>query len=354
MNSPQLLEVSTQQWLQGLKASTASFIKAMANEDYSYFRYSFSGDLPSDVHWGLGNTVFAIRCLSVTGLLKELPESLCDNMHDSIESFASGSYYFDPYITKGNSDLAFVEQIKRAETRQTFAALHLLGKKPGKAFAHIPEDEEGVINYLQGLNWNSPWAAASHFNHLLFFLNYNSLFFESKKRQSQKLIKCAVDWIHQIQCPEDGCWYSGNPPLAQKINGAMKVVNGLHSAAIYQFPHAEKLLDTALNGANDNEACSNFNIAYVLHAGAQNSPLYRQAEIESYLLQRLKIYQQFYDENSGGFRFHRKKANEKYYGCTISQGKNEADIHGTAMFLWGIAVIDQTIKLGMNFHIPIN
>ena len=28
-----------------------------------------------------------------------------------------------------------------------------------------------------------------------------------------------------------------------------------------------------------------------------------------------------------------------YYGCKVALGKNEPDIHGTTLFMWGIAII---------------
>lgn len=57
------------------------------------------------------------------------------------------------------------------------------------------------------------------------------------------------------------------------------------------------------------------------------------------------IEKQFYFPKLGGFYFSKNRANRKYYGATINKGKNEPDIHGTLMFLWGISLISQTLRI---------
>ena len=142
--------------------------------------------------------------------------------------------------------------------------------------------------------------------------------------------------------------------MIQKINGAMKVITGYHAAGIYDIPYAKRLIDTALLGINDSEACSNFNIVYVLYGATRVEPEYRKNEIEDFILKRLDIYRGYYWPEYGGFSFHKDRANDILYGTKISAGRNEPDIHGTVMFIWGISVMNAIIDLGIDWKIPLN
>lgn len=359
-------------WVRSLKDNINNFLSLMNKNDFSYFKYSLSGDLFTEKNnWGLGNLVFATKILYITGLIDDLTKEQKTNLKNSILKFSGNDgMIYDPIITSlsikdkikkklGLVDKTFLEniqEIRRAETRQSFAALHLLKSKPKIPFKKIPYNKDGIIEYLKKLDWSNPWSAGSHFSHLLFFLKMNSEFFsEYSEDESQELIKFAFDWIMEIQSEQDGSWYLGKDvPLNIKINGAMKVLTGLHAAGIYDFPNSKKLIDTALLGINDEEACSNFNIAYVLYCCKIIEPSYRNAEIEKFLLERIDLYKKFYHENIGAFSFYKRKANDIYYGKKITKGKNEPDIHGTILFIWGISIINQVIDLGIDFKIPLN
>ncbi len=66
------------------------------------------------------------------------------------------------------------------------------------------------------------------------------------------------------------------------------------------------------------------------------------------------MYTDYYWPGYGGFSFYKDRANDIYYGKKITKGLAEPDIHGTAMFVWGIALIDKILNLGLNFKIPLN
>ncbi len=358
-------------WLDHLKEDTAVFLNNMGNEDFSHFGYSYSGDLfyPPEDHWGLANTVFAVKILYITRLLPDIPLYKKENLYRKIVAFEHREGIYDPLITKLSSTdklkklvgrldrkkIDYYQEITRAETRQSFAALYLLNKQPAKPYLLIPYSKKGIDKYLSELNWKTPWAAGSHFSHLLFFLKMNALLFDYETNLSQTLINYAVDWISGLQSKEDGSWYQGDDvSLTQKINGAMKILTGFHAAHIYEFSHAKRLIDMALLGINDAEACSNFNIVYVLYACHKLFPDYRSDEITSFLINRVGLYKTFFHEHLKGFSFHRNKANEFFYGKRISKGKNEPDIHGTIMFIWGLCLIDEILDLRLGFRVPVN
>ncbi len=355
--------------LKELNNNIGKFINNLAEDNYSYFKYSLTGDIyKKNIKWGLGNLVFATKLLYIAGLFDEIDYRKKENIYKNILKFSKNGYLYDPIITRlnlkerlkkvfGKLDKIKVEHIentKRAETRQSFAALHLLMKKPKKPFLHIPYTKEGINNYLSSFNWSYPWAAGSHFSHLLFFLYMNSIIFKYKVNESKELIKYAVDWIGKIQSKDDGCWYRGSISLKEKINGAMKIFTGLHAVNIYNCKYSKKLIDTALSAINDKDACSNFNIVYVLYGCNKIEPEYRKDEIRDFLLKRVDIYKEYYHCDKDGFSFFKDRANDIYYGKKISEGKNEPDIHGTIMFIWGLSIINKIIDIGLDFKVPLN
>ena len=359
------------QWLDNLKESCWGFLNDIENEDFSYFKYSYSGDLFTNTNnWGLANSVYATKILYISKLLDRLTHQQKENIYQKIKVFfQKNGYIYDPVLTQfslknqvkrvlgkmSSRAIQYQEEVRRAETRQSFAALYLIGKRPHQPFLGIPYSEASIDQYLSQLNWSTPWAAGSHFSHLLFFLRMNAELFGYQEAVSSKLIQYAVQWINNIQNKQDGAWYVGTDvSLPQKINGAMKILTGLHAANIDKFNYANQLVDTALSGVNDSEACSNFNIVYVLYACHKVVPNYRKTEIVEFLLKRIELYRQFYYPNYGGFSFHRNKANDKLYGKVITAGKDEPDIHGTVMFVWGLSLINQMIDLGLDFEVPIN
>ena len=63
----------------------------------------------------------------------------------------------------------------------------------------------------------------------------------------------------------------------------------------------------------------------------------------------MKIYKEHFYEEFGGFSFLQNKANTHYYKFKISKGKDEPDIHGTVLFLWGVSIICQILKIETSF-----
>ena len=354
-------------WLFELKEKVPQFLEKLKGKKIpGFFRYSLSGDLyDENVKWGLGNTVFAVKIYYTLDLLKDLPEAEKKTMASFIKSFQrkNGTIYDSLVERKAflkekllvikNWDFNnfFHQQTIRAETRQAISALKLLEEKPDIVYNAFPKTEKEIEKYLSRLNWQKPWGAGSHFSHLIFFLKNSNL--ENKG----KLINFAINWVNKLQNSKDGCWYKENPTLQHKINGAMKIITGLKVADKMKFQYPEKLIDLCLLTKNDEHACDNFNIVYVLkYANELTKFSYKYDEIKNFAEDRLGIYKNYYFPEIGGFSFLPNKANVSYYGAKITEGLNEPDIHGTCMFLWGISVISQILKidkeLGFKEQIP--
>ncbi len=359
------------EWIDSLKPKLLQFLNNMSSDNFASVRYSYSGDIPQPSQkWGLGNLVFTAKILYISGLLDEIGQKAQQQLSESILTFSDRKgYLYDPYVTRlsfwqhvqkklGLLDASIVRHVaitRVAETRQAFAALYLLGKNPPQPFLHIPSNTKEVEKYLSSFDWSHPWGAGSYFSHLLFFLWFNANIFRYHIEENLKLIQYAVNWMMKLQSQQDGCWYAGTGvPLRQKINGAMKILTGLHVAGVNEFPYPERLIDTALSAINDNEACSNFNVVYVLYGARKQSPDYRSTEVREFLKNRLRLYREYYHPEKGGFSFLKQKANETYYGKRLTVGKNEPDIHGTILFVWGLSIINQMMDIGLDFKVPLN
>jgi len=356
-------------WLKDIKEGVHSFIQEMnVKKDFSYFKYSFSGDLYDlNTKWGLGQLVFATKILYMIDKIKELEPVHRINLINAINSFQTKEGYYTDIklfkpdekniiinmfkVLKGGKESSFHEKTKRAETRQSFAALLALNSKPLRSFLHIPYSKKEIEDYLGRLNWSQPWGAGSHFSHLIFFLHYNRFLFGLHKDDADDLIDYAIRWVNRLQSPTDGCWYSGDVPISQKVNGAMKVLIGLSAVKKSAF-YPERIIDTSLKIGKNSDACNDFNVVYVLYRCSKLTD-YRIDDIKNFCLKRLSQYKQYYHEDKGGFSFYLDRANDVYYGAKITQGLNEPDIHGTVMFLWGITLISQILKFDLGLKEPI-
>lgn len=355
-------------WLRDIDRRVFEFVLKMGNEDFTYFKYSLSGDIyGSSKRWGLGQAVFATKILYMLNKMGEIEGYRKDNLSKFIRSFQrSNGYIYDPLISKIVSYPNFKRflqernleglrniSVKRAETRQAFAALFCLSTAPEAPFLHIPYSEEKVERYLSSLGWKQPWSAGSHFSHLLFFLKVNRDMFNYEPELSAHLTEYAIKWVNKLQSDTDGTWHDGEVSLFQKINGSMKILTGFATANYFSLNFTEKFIDTILSGINNDNACDNFNIIYCLSFVTRLTD-YRKEEINKFCIDRLKIYQQYYHENDGGFSFYIDRANDTYYGAKITRGLNEPDIHGTAMFIWGVTLISRILKLeGLDFREPV-
>jgi hypothetical protein len=354
-------------WVEEIKQKTPLFLLRMGSSRRSgFFRYSYSGDyFGENIKWGLGNSVFALKIYYTLGLI---PENL-DDIGRFILSFQKKDGSFsDPLINMASLPLKLLNSMKtrnicslsnkevtRAQTRQAISVLHLFGlARNVKAYGDFPKTKNQIEEFLNSLNWNLPWGAGSHFSHLLFFLSFSDL------RNKLELMEFAIKWINKLQ-KDDGSWYLGDiTTVQQKINGAMKIITGFKVASavgrwnngkIY-FSKADKLIDLCLSAENNSQACDNFNIVYVLkYCDEVLRGGYKRDEIEKFMMRKLDDYRNFYHEEIGAFSFFEKKVNRFYYGGLISKGKNEPDIHGTVLFLWGLAVMAGFLKLDKELKI---
>ncbi len=345
-------------WLKHALANIPRFVRGQQGSTPGFYRYSFSGDLyDENEFWGLTSSVFAAKILYMLAVLDDR------HTHDlitRIKQFESADgTLFDPLLLKKSffpSLLTSLKQrdfhglvhhtqmLKRAETRQSTAALLCLGSGPSRPYRDIPETSESIRAFLSSLSWHLPWNAGSHLSHLLFFLHHNQQLF-GLYDTGQSLTDEVVAFLATIQSPTDGAWYTGTPvSTTQKINGAMKVLTGLSAAGIHQVPFVEKLIDTCLSHKTEEGACCSIDALYVLHWCSRASS-HREADVHQYALHKIEEIKEYYHETQGGFSFYHHRANARIYGAKVTSGKDEPDLHGTVLYVWGLVMIAQILRL---------
>jgi len=106
----------------------------------------------------------------------------------------------------------------------------------------------------------------------------------------------------------------------------------------FKFP--KTIIEGAIALRNNKQACDNFNIVYVLkYCNELTNASYRYSEIRNFMLERLRIYKEYYYPKIGGFSLYKNRVSNMYYGAYLSKGRHEPDIYGTPLFLWGISLI---------------
>ncbi|WP_421717194.1 hypothetical protein [Arcobacter arenosus] len=346
-------------WLFSLREEILEFLEHQKSKDIKgYYSYSYSGDIYNDKkHWNVGSSVYALKIYYTLDVEKN--DDII-NASNYIKSFYhnDGQIYDDfiyrkSFIRNIASSLKHKrwanilnEQYKRAETRQSYSSLMLYNELPENLNLKILKEDNEIKRYLSKLNWHEPWGAGSHFSHLMFFYKLALKSQIIDKNQFEKSIEYSINWINKLRHKQNGGWYEGEQEDRFIVNGAMKIITGLIAVDKVDFDYAQQLVDTCLRSTNDEHACDNFNIIFVLnYASKLFDRNYRQKEIEEFAINRLAKYKAHYKKEQGGFSFFPFASNSIYYGAKITKGIDEADIHGTVLFLWGIAIISQILGI---------
>src|SRR4030066_866208 len=89
-------------WIKDLTKKIESFLNEISENNYSYIRYSLSGDIyKEDIFWGLGQNVFMVKILYMLGLLGDIISEERLNLEKNILKFQdSNGYISDPLIIK--------------------------------------------------------------------------------------------------------------------------------------------------------------------------------------------------------------------------------------------------------------
>jgi hypothetical protein len=309
---------------------------------------------------GLGISCLALKTCVMLGLVARLLQGELEGWVNHIQSFQTEkgrfvSFFEDPAVLRVTDKRAgwFRRDIltRRAETRQACATLLSVGSVPLQPIAQLPRMSHQVRRYIQGLDWTEPWGAGSHVGHLLFFYELNARVF-GETATADELLPVVISELDRLQDPESGSWYSRRPAPHQVVNGAMKVLTG-YAFLNKPFRYPERLIDTCLAVANDDDGCNNADVIYVLHQCSHHTT-HRREEILDYCIRRLKTVERFRRED-GAFSFYGDRAQTNYYGASVSRGLRESDVHGTTLFVWTLVMIGDLLGFNqeMGWKLPV-
>tara|TARA_Y100000816_G_scaffold64403_1_gene42666 strand:- start:7882 stop:8985 length:1104 start_codon:yes stop_codon:yes gene_type:complete len=221
------------------------------------------------------------------------------------------------------------EEFIRAETKQSISTIMEFGVEPIITFDQYPKDEAQVTNFINNLDWRFPWNAGAQVAGLCVFASFD---------ENVKDISRYVDNYLSKFVQSDGSYYEGKlENQSEKINGAMKVITGLDWLQI-PIHKPKDLIDLCLSHNPNSEGCDIVDVIYVLYKCLQQSD-YKKSEIKDYVEKLIPKIMSHYKEEEGGFSYYQNKSQEFYYGVKITNGLNEADIHGTTLLTWALSMI---------------
>ncbi|MBI4680018.1 MAG: hypothetical protein HY753_02100 [Nitrospirae bacterium] len=335
-------------WVESLKTAVPQFVDKMKdNEVAGKYRLSWSGDIASsNTHWGLAQSTFAARILYIFDKMTPTTE---EGLRDYILSFKrKDGFIYDSYVARKtlstriintlrnqNLDYLLNKENKRAETRQAVAALINLNYKGPLNIKGLITSNDGIERYIKNLDWRDPWGAASHVNHLIFFLKFCSGI-------NNVLLAELADTIENVLTAD--IELNKTIDTNKKIGANMKILMGMSLLNRDGKWISNKTLDVCLEALNKSEnACVNFNTIYVI-TKCISYDSYRKDESIAALLRAVDYWRNnFYWEKYGGFSFFQGRAVDYYYGAKLTTSKPEPDLHGTAMFVWGILIVAKAL-----------
>ena len=216
-----------------------------------------------------------------------------------------------------------------AETKQAVATLVEIGARPRRAVAGLPLHPAPLRRRLAREDWSRPWAAGGQTAALATLL-------VAGEHLPPPLREVFTQTFDRLADPRTGAYFAGDtPPPHQLINGAMKVLTGLDWLD-QPIHHPRALVDLCLDAPVRGEGCDLVDAIYVMHRCTRQQP-HRTEEVRNRataLLQRVKLHQ----HADGGFSYHPGRSQTGYYRLTVSEGRDVADLHGSCLLLWAVAL----------------
>ena len=333
------------------------------NQDLEPGRFRFcekGGKIPTHGKAGQMTTCFAIRTAVQCGIWQDWSNKLKKESIKFIKSFqVKKGFFIDPWLAK-SCELGLSDFIRhalfnrslnesrliheynhksnlRAETRQSSATLQMADSLPNYLLPLEVYDETSLNKFLKSVNWDNPWHANSQVSHQIVVLSINKKI-DKNKLNYDFLIKKILGFFDSIYEQNTGTWVlKKNIDKQSKLNGAMKLYSGLQWIKSDRKKPNKKLIDFALEIPIEFDGCNFTNSLYAIYHARKNLVKYRKDEIISRAIQCLN-HSMNHKIKGSGYSFHFKSCQKNYYTQKVSNGGNQADIHGTGMFSLGIVI----------------
>tara|TARA_A100001015_G_scaffold30928_1_gene34460 strand:- start:11088 stop:12203 length:1116 start_codon:yes stop_codon:yes gene_type:complete len=349
------------------RSDIINFLKKLERENKLFqFNPVINGNTTYGNNLQLGFSCYVLKCYHMLGLWDELEESKKTMWIDYINSFQKDvkylpqnsfiddaiKNYYESYRVKlslknflkkilaslkisnyKSINKIYLETV-RAETKQAIATIFELGNTNKLKFTEFPRTKSDIENFLNNLNWNHPWTSGAQFAAIAVFTSTQLDDLESKQNSD-----IMYSYLDNFVDSETGLYLNGNQRNSSElINGAMKVLSGLDWL---QKPihYPKELIDFCLKNKPKYEGCDIVDMVYVLYRCSKESD-YRKEDIQTYFEEIKNQINLHYHPSLGGFSYFQSKSQNFYYGLKITDGNNEADLHGTTLLLWAYSMIE--------------
>ena len=341
-----------------IEVNLKNYISNLETEDFN-FKPSNTGSTTNGRKLQLGFLCYALKTMYILNDSRLENEEYLGEFVNKINSFQIKeknkfqAYYVDENYKKAfqkiylknllkNTIKFFLLRIKfneinpnkklmeflRAETKQSIATISQFNKSPEIAFDNYPKDEAEVKKFISKLDWRFPWNAGAQVAGICVFMS-----FDKNKENLSYFIDLEIGKFVK----PDGAYYRGIVEnQSEKINGAMKVISGLDWLNI-PIHKPKELIDLCLSHEPNSEGCDIVDVIYVLFKCFEQTD-YKKNEIKDYIEKLIPKIMIHYKKDEGGFSYYSNKTQEFYYGVKISEGKDEADIHGTTLLTWALSM----------------
>jgi len=357
-----------------LEENTIKFVNSLMKDSEFHYMPVRDGVTNEGTKLKLGFMCYVLKIFYTLNVWDNFKEEKKNSWVDEINSYQDENYlnaknsYVDPAFLRLSSKVNMIDISKdtyrilsnnilntkyelkknktqtsiRAETKQCIATLQQLGRRNKDTFLDFPQTKYEISKLLDSYDWSQPWSAGAQFAGL-------SVFASTQLNNQEKIANQDIlgNYINNLVNSENGCYYLGDKPTrSQLINGAMKVISGLDWLNL-EIHYPEKLIDLCLEDNPSGEGCDLVDNVYVLYKCLQQTN-YKRKEVTKYLDKINYLVMLHSHSESGGFSYFKEKSQTHYYGVRISQGKNEADLHGTVLLLWALSMIFQMKEQNTN------
>ena len=236
-------------------------------------------------------------------------------------------------IKKYESKKENLSKVFVAESKQAISTLFQVENKNNLPYSSFPKDKIEINDYLNSFNWDKPWNAGAQFASLCVFSSTQMN--KSKNEQVLNLTR----FIEKKVNKESGLYFENKiPNSVESINGAMKVLTGLEWLE-EKIHYPEKIIDYCLDNKPNSEGCDLVDIVYVLSRCSKQTN-HKRKQIHNYFYEIEELIMTHYKKDEGGFSYWENRSQTSYYGLPITTGKNIADLHGTTLLIWALALIN--------------
>jgi len=355
-------------WLNDLPERIAGFLESVhVPGQPGRYRPAAVGLTPQGAQIALGASCYAHKVAYTLGLWDTLPSDEQTAWNVFIRGFqvegrpyrtwAAHNAFIDPVVAEYLRDqqhrLPWREQLRQAtvararlnpfrgplvsETKQAIATLAQVGAEPDRVFMGFPRTPDAVRRYLGALDWSQPWAAGAHAAIVAAFIDTQAraLLPPAEVSALQAGVQGFLDTVTDA---ESGAYFRGAPPdHGTLVNGAMKVLTALDWLG-QPVHYPERLIDTTLAQMPRSEGCHLVDAVYVLYRCAHQTE-HRHADVQAYSRAVLDMIEAHLVAAEGGFSYSVGASQTTYYGVPITEGRPVADLHGTILLTWALAMI---------------